>query len=434
MSRASAHLDARFALFVGFAAVFLMLGGLGAWSIGTRIAGAVVAPGVVAVRSERQVIQHPDGGVVGEILARDGDRVAAGDVLVRLDGTFLRSELAIVENQLAEIFARAARLAAERDDADAPDFGDRPELDTVAAETVTELVEGQRTLFAVRRAALAREQRQLAEQQAQIERQIEGMGAQLAALGRQRDLISGEVEDVQSLLDRGLVQGTRLSELLREEARLEGEIGNLTALVAEAETRISGLAIESLRLADQRREDAITRLRDLGFSRIELQERRISLRERIARLDVRAPVPGIVFASSVFAEQSVVQAAQPMMYIVPGDQPLQIAARIDTIDIDQVFPGQDVALMFTTFSRRTTPEIPGTVLRISADAETDEARGITYYQAIILPDDDALAAAPDLALLPGMPVETFLKTEDRTPLSYLTHPLTVYFQRAFREE
>jgi HlyD family secretion protein len=426
--------SARFPLFIGFAGIFLMLGGLGAWSVGTQIAGALVAPGVVEVQSERQVIQHPEGGVVGQILARDGDRVAAGDVLVRLDGTFLRSELAIVESQLAEIFARSARLTAERDEADRVDFGDRPDFDTVGEATLSELVDGQRTLFEARRASLAQEQRQLAEQQSQIDRQIEGMEAQLAALGRQLALISGEVEDVQSLFERGLVQGPRLSELQREQARLQGEIGNFTALVAEAETRISGLAIESLRLEERRREEAITRLRDLGFSRIELQERRISLRERIARLDVRAPVSGVVFASSVVAEQSVVQAAEPMMYIVPRDQPLQVAARIDPIDIDQVFPGQEVALMFTTFNRRTTPEIPGTVLRVSADAQTDEARGISYYQAIIQPDEDAMAAMPDLVMLPGMPVEIFLRTEDRTPLSYLTQPLAVYLKRAFREE
>lgn len=434
MSIADKRWSARLPLFVGFSAIILMLSGLGAWSVGTRIAGAVVAPGAVEVQSERQVIQHPDGGVVGEILARDGDQVSAGDVLVRFDGTFLRSELAIVESQLAEIFARSARLTAERDGVETVDFGDRPDFDTVDEATLSELVDGQRTLFEARRASLAQEQRQRAEQQAQIERQIEGMEAQLAALGRQLELISGEVEDVRSLFERGLVQGRRLSELQREEARLQGEIGNLTALVAEAETRVSTLSIESLRLGERRREEAITRLRDLGVSRIELQQRRISLRERIARLAVRAPVSGVVFASNVVAEQSVVRAAEPMMYIVPGDQPLQVAARIDPIDIDQVFPGQEVALMFTSFNRRTTPEVPGTVVRVSADAETDEARGTTFYQAVIMPNEDSLASMPDLAMLPGMPVEIFLRTEDRTPLSYLTQPLAVYMKRAFREE
>lgn len=426
--------SARFPLALGFLTIVLMVSGLGAWSVGTEIAGAVVATGTVEVQSERQVIQHPDGGVVGEILARDGDSVRAGDVMLRLDGTFLRSELAIVEQQLAEIFARQARLRAERDDSEAPDFSDRPSLPTVDVQTILELIEGQAALFEARRTSFSQEQRQLSEQQVQIERQIEGMEAQLAALREQRELLSRELADTQSLFDRQLVPGTRLSELQREAARLQGEIGNLRAMVAEARARISALSIEQLRLGDGRREAAISRLRDLNFSAIELEERRLSLREQISRLDVRAPVSGVVFASRVVAEQSVVQPAEPMMYIVPGDQPLQVAARVDPTDIDQVFPGQPVALMFTTFNRRTTPEIPGTLLRVSADAQTDEVTGATYYQAIIVPDENALSEIPDVTLLPGMPVETFLKTEDRTPISYLTQPLTVYFQRAFREE
>ncbi len=434
MSRTPKTWSAKFPLTVGFAAVLLMLGGLGAWSVGTEIAGAVVAPGTVQVESDRQVVQHPDGGVVGEILARDGDSVAAGDVLVRLDGTFLKSELAVIEGQLAEIFVRRARLIAERDDAQAPDYSDAPQFTTLEGPALQTLIDGQTNLFRARATSLDQEARQLGEQQAQIERQIEGTEAQLAALSRQLDLISQELTDVQSLFDRGLVQGTRLLELQREEARLLGEIGNLTSRIAESRTRISGLAIETLKLKDRRREDAITRLRDIGYSGIELEERRISLSERIARLDVRAPVAGVVFDSRVFAVQSVVQPAEAMMFLVPGDQPLQVSARIDPIDVDQVFAGQDVALMFTTFNRRTTPEVPGRVIRVSADAETDEVTGMPFYQAILIPDADAMAALPDLTLLPGMPVEAFLKTEDRTPMSYLTQPLTVYFQRAFREE
>lgn len=426
--------QARFPLALGFLSIAMLLSGLGAWSVGTEIAGAVVAPGIVQVQSERQVIQHPDGGVVGEILARDGDSVAAGEVLLRLDGTFLLSELAIVEHQLAEIFARTARLTAERDGAETPDFAGWPDLETVDAAVMDELTLGQTNLFLARRSSLAQELRQLAEQRAQIERQIEGMEAQRLALGLQRDLLGAELADLAALLDRGLIEGTRLSALQREDARLMGEMGHLAAMVAEAQTRMSGVAIEALRVADRRREEAITRLRDLGAGVIELQERRLSLRERIARLDVRAPVAGVVFASRVVAERSVVQPAEPMMYIVPGDRPLQVSARIDPADVDQVHPGQGVALMFTTFDARTTPEVPGIVQRVSADAETDAVTGLTYYQAVILPDTATLASLTDLALIPGMPVETFLRTGDRTPLSYLTQPLRIYFQRAFREE
>ena len=426
--------SARFPLVVGFAAVLLLLGGFGAWSVGVQIAGAIVAPGTVQVESERQVVQHPDGGVVGEILARDGDAVEAGDVLIRLDGTFLRSELAVVERQIAEIFARRVRLDAERDGADTLDFGRLPEFSLIAPDVLEEQIEGQRSLFVARRTSLGQERKQLAEQQQQIRRQIEGTEAQLSALERQLALIERELGDVQTLFDQGLVQIQRLLELQREEARLHGEIGRLISSIAEAETRITELEIQSLRLVDGRREEAITRLRDLQYSEIELEERRISLMERQARLDLRAPVSGLVFGSRVFAVQSVVQAAEPMLYIVPGDQPLHVSARIEPRDIEQVYAGQDVTLMFTTFNQRTMPEVSGIVQRVSADAEADETTGQTFYEAILIPDEASLTAMPSVTLLPGMPVEAFLKTDDRTPLSYLTQPLAVYFNRAFREE
>lgn len=421
-------------LTLGFASILLLVGSIGTWSVGTQIAGAVVAPGVVKVESERQVIQHPSGGVVGEILARDGDFVSAGDVLLRLDGTFLRSELAIIEGQLIEIYARKVRLLAERDRAEAPDFDAPPEFATVSPEALRDQLEGQVALFHARRESLEKSAQQIDEQQQQIRSQIEGILAQRRALERQLELIESELADVQSLFERGLVQATRLLQLQREESRLEGEIGRQTSATAEAQTRISALEIERLQLFDGRREEAITRLRDLRYNEIQLEEERVSLLEKLARLDIRAPVSGIVFNSRVAAVQSVVQAAEPMMYLVPEDQPLYVSARIEPIHVDQVIAGQDVSLMFTTFNRRTTPEVPGVVLRVSPDAETDEATGATYYEAIILPDEPALAALGNLALIPGMPVEAFLKTGDRSPLSYLTQPLTVYFQRAFREE
>ncbi len=419
---------------IGACAVVLMVGVLGVWSVKTQIAGAVVASGVIEVESERQVIQHPDGGVVGAIFARDGDSVAVGDVLVRFDDTFLKNELAIVEGQLLEIFARKARFEAERDGTETVAFDGLPDLMLVSEDAVKEQLEGQKRLFEARRVSLTQNAQQIDEQQTQVAQQIEGVEAQRKALHRQLELIKQEMADVQSLFDKGLTQASRLLELQRAQARLEGEIGSLTARVAEARTQISGLEIQQLALFDQRREEAISRLRDLGYNELELAERRLGLIERLSRLDVRAPVAGVTFGSSVFAEQSVVRPADPMMYIVPGDQPLQVSARISPTDIEQVYSGQDVSLMFTTFNRRTTPEVAGKVIRVSADAARDEATGETFYEAILMPDEAALEALENVSLLPGMPAEAFLKTEDRTPLSYLTQPIMIYFQRAFREE
>jgi len=421
-------------LAVGGGAVLLMVGSLGVWSTQTEIAGAVVASGIIQVENERQVVQHPDGGVVGQIFARDGDEVKAGDILLKFDDTFLKNELAIVEGQLLEIFARMARLMAEQDQLEAPDFSGAPSFITLATDKIEDQIDGQMRLFKARRTSLDQNARQLEEQQMQILQQIDGIQAQKTALDRQLELIERELADVQALYDKGLTPVARLLELQREQARLEGEIGSLTAKTAEARTSISGLEIQRLNLFDKRREEAISRLRDMRYSEIELVERRLSLLERLSRLEVRAPVAGTVFGSTVLAIHAVVRPADPMMYIVPGDQPLQVSTRIKPTDIEQVYAGQDASLMFTTFSRRTTPEVPGEVLRVSPDVNADEVTGERFYEAIILPDQEALAALENVSLLPGMPAEAFIKTENRTPLNYLTHPLTVYFTRAFREE
>ncbi|TCP42930.1 HlyD family type I secretion periplasmic adaptor subunit [Rhodovulum marinum] len=426
--------SARLPMAVGILAILLLVGGLGFWSVATNIAGAVVTSGTVKVESERQVVQHPDGGVVGEILAKDGDTVEAGQVVLRLDGTFLRSELAIVERQMLEIEVRKARLVAERDGLETLEIDEITGFDNLDPEWIAGQVEGQKSLFAARRAALAQELDQIEEQKIQIDNQIEGTQAQIAALRKQLGLVERELTDKETLYAQNLVPVGQVLALQRDEAGLEGDIGRLTSQIAESRARISELAVQALRLVDSRREDAITQLRDLQYGEIELEERRLSLIEQLSRLDVRSPADGVIFGSSVFAVRAVVQPAEPMMYVVPGGQPLLVSARIDPVDIDQVYPGQDVSLRLTTYDSRTTPELSGEVLRVSADALQDQATQQTYYEAVILPDTSALADLPGVELLPGMPVEAFLRTQDRTPLSYLTRPIRVYFGRSFREE
>ncbi|MEM9576706.1 MAG: HlyD family type I secretion periplasmic adaptor subunit [Pseudomonadota bacterium] len=424
----------RMALLVGYAAVAILVGGIGYWSVSTEIAGAVVSSGAIEVESESQVVQHPDGGVIEKIFVRNGDSVAAGDVLVRLDGTFMRSELNVIEGQLAEIFARKQRFRAERDNE--PDLATEayPKLYSLPETVIDEQLAGQRALFEARRVSLSREEEQLTKQQGQIRQQIEGLEAQLESVRRQLDLFSGELEDVESLFNRGLVPVTRLLELQRAEAELEGQIGGFVSGIAEAETRISEIELQTLRLADARREEAIASLRDLAVNERELNERRISLLERLGRLDIVAPVGGTVFGSRVFAEKSVLEPAAPVLFIVPKDQPLHVSARIEPIHVDQIYAGQEVALVFSAFNRRTTPEGTGKVRFVSADATTDQNTGATFYEAIVTIDDSTKEALAGLELLPGMPVETFIKTDERTPLNYLLQPVSVYFARAFREE
>lgn len=418
---------------VGLLALAVLVAGLALWGTGARISGAVVASGQVEVEQQRQVVQHPDGGVVARIAASEGMTVAAGDLLIALDGALLQSELAIVEGQYFEILARRGRLEAERDEAEAPDFPG--ELAAGAAEqpALASLIEGQTSLFLSRHETLRQSLEQLATQSEQIGSEIAGIDAQMRALSTQGTLIGQELRDQRSLLDRGLAQASRVLALEREAARLEGELGALQAQRAAAQIRRTEIGIQSLRLGAARREQAETELRDLGYRELELAERRRALAERIARLEIRAPVAGIVHNMQVTTPRSVVRGAEPLLYLVPQDRPLQIGARIATINVDELQIGQAVSLRFSAFSARTTPEITGRLERVSADALTDPTTGAPFYRAEITIPPEELARLGGLVLVPGMPVEIYIRTSERSPLAYLMKPLTDYFNRAFRE-
>lgn len=424
--------SARRPLLLGFIALFLLVAGLGTWSVKVQIAGAIVASGLVEVEVNRQVVQHPNGGVIGEILVDDGDVVALGDVLMRFDDTLLRSDLSVITGQLHEISARKARLKAERDDVDAVTFSEA--LENAADDPiVAELMSGQIDLFAARRDSLAREAALLGEKTAQIQEQIIGAEAQANAARQQQSLILEELIDERALLEKGLSQATKVRSLQRESARIEGVLGNLTANIAESRGRIAEIEIEILRLHTRQREDAITKLRDLQYREIELDEKRLALLETLLRMDIRAPASGVIYGKQFHALRSVVRPAEPILFIVPQDTALIIAAKIPAVHIDQVHVGQLANLRFTAFDMRTTPEVSGTVTKVSPDVFVDEISGETYYAAEILPVSNELEKLEGLEVVPGMPVQAFLKTSERTPLNYLLKPLMDYFTKAFRE-
>lgn len=419
---------------LGLLTLLVLVGGFGGWAVFTNISGAIIAGGQIEVDQNRQVVQHPDGGVVSEILVQEGDVIELDQVLIRLDDTRMRSELAIIEGQLFEILARRARLEAERDAAEGLNFD--PLLTEAVAwrPEVKGLMEGQERLFEARAESIAQEVDQLQKRRGQIANQVEGIEAQRVALGQQLSLIERELTDQQSLLDRGLAQVSRVLALQREEARLSGQMGELAAQKAQAEGRITETDIEVLKLSTRRREEAITRLRDLQFNELELAEQRRALIEQLDRMDIRAPVGGVVYGLQVFTPRSVIRPADPVLFIVPQDRPLVIAARVDPIHIDQISVGQEVSLRFSALDQRTTPELTGTVNLISADAFTDENQGISYYRAEIILSEGEQAKLPEgVNLIPGMPVEAFIRTADRTPIAYLVKPFTDYFAKAFRE-
>lgn len=418
---------------LGIFGLLVLVGGFGAWAVMTTLSGAVVASGQIEVDRNRQAIQHPDGGLVAEVLVGEGDRVAASEVLARLDPSQLQTELSVVRTNLAEVQARRARLEAERDGLEAVAFA--PDLLSFAETNaeIRELVAGQANLFAARAETTARETEQLRGRITQVNAQVQALQAQQDALAAQVTLVAEELERRQALLDSG--SGTRepVVRLQQELVQLQGNAGEVAAGQAEAAERIIESELAILQLQTQQREQAITELREIRVQEQELTERANSLTARIARMELRAPVAGRIHGLTIFGEGAVLRPADPFAYLIPEGRPLVISARIPAIDVDQVFTGQDVTVVFPAFNQNELPEITGLVSQVSADAFVDDVSGGNFYRAeIVLPEDQA-ALLGARVLVPGMPVDAFIRTADRTPLTYLLEPFTSYFTRAFRE-
>lgn len=432
------HETAKFSMLrpmtVGLFALFLLVGGFGAWAVLTEISGAIIASGQIEVDQNRQVVQHPDGGVVKDIWVDEGDLVEAGQVLLSLDPTLEHSELTIIEGQLFELMARRGRLTAERDGATRIAFDPRL-IDRAKTDAgIAELMQGQENLFQARLASNEKQIAQLGKRKAQIANQIDGISAQKAALNRQLELIEQELADQQTLLDRGLAQASRVLALQRGQAELSGTLGDLIAKQAEAEGRMTELDIQIEGLDTTRREEAISRLRDQQYRTLELEERFGALTEKLSRMDIRAPVSGVVYGLTVFTPRSVIRPAEPVLFLIPQDRPLVITVQVPPIHIDQVYVGQDTVLRFSALDQRSTPELFGKVVKVSPDAFQDETSRMSYYRAEILLNDGEKDRLPaNVTLIPGMPVEAFIRTQDRTPLAYLVKPLADYFAKAFRE-
>lgn len=406
---------------------------LGAWAAFASISGAVVAQGRLKVSDERQVVQHLSGGVVAEIAVREGDEVRAGDLILRLDDRRLRAELAIIDAQLHETRARIARLEAEQDEADRITFPDDLLAAAQADPDIAGMLAGQSRLFEARRARLKGELEQLRERQVQIDEEIRGLEAQRASLTRQLDIYEDEYATVASLLAQGLAQSARLLALDRERVQAAGDLGTLAASIAQARGRIAEIELQKSALIGSRMEEAMSQLRDLKPSEANLRERRLDLVETIGQLDIRAPRDGVVLDMRVFALRAVIEPAAPVAFIVPSDAELVVDLQIRPMDIDQIWIGQTARVRFASFNQRTTPEVEAVVGRISPDALEDPATRETYYSVELHLADDIPDQLGGLTLLAGMPLDAFIQTGARSPISYLIQPMMEFSVRAWRE-
>lgn len=426
--------SARMTVLSGGLALLVLVGGFGSWAVMAKISSAVVASGHVAVEARQHTVQHVDGGTVARLYVRNGDLVEKGDVLARLDGADLISERNTLKDQVLDLQARISRLTAEQ--------GDLDEMEPIPAlarimetdETARRVYASQRDLFASHRDTRTQQVSMINERVAQIEIQVRGLSDQADALHEQLGFMNEEIGDQEKLFAANLTQKSRLLSLNRTRSELKARLGEGASSMAERRAQIAELKMQILGIATEYRERAT---RELAEARPLLRERSERLRyivDQISRLDITAPITGVVHNMQIMTAPAVLRPAEPLLHVVPSASPTIIAARIDAMHRDKIYPGQEAAIRFPAFDQDETPEIIGVLTTVSADALEDDRTGARYYHVLTaIPPDQAGRLPPESALQPGMPAEVFIQASMRSPVAYLTKPAMDYFNRAFRE-
>ena len=417
----------------GLVIVIVLAGGVGGWAGTMTLSGALIAQGSVVVDSNVKTVQHPTGGIVGELRVKDGDRVQQGDIVVRLDDTVTRANLAIVTKGLDELYARKARLESERDGNDAVKFP----ADLLARANdpdIASIVDGERKLFQLRSSARTGQKAQLRQRIEQLNEEVRGLKAQHVSKDKETKLIEREKDGVYDLWKQKLVPLTKLTELERAAVRLEGESAQLIAQTAQVAGKISETELQIIQIDRDLSSEVAKETREIDGKIGEFIERKVTAEDQLKRVEIRAPQNGMVFQSNVHTVGGVITAGDAMMLIVPDADNLTVEAKVNPQDIDQVRIGQLALLRFSAFNQRTTPEIYGTVNRVSADAATDQRTGQTYYTIRIAMPGEEVAKLGEVKMVPGMPVEAFVQTGERTMISYLVKPLHDQLMRMFREK
>jgi len=418
---------------VGFAIVLLLFVGGFLWAVFAKIQGAVIAPGSIVVEGKPKIIQHLDGGLVGEIFVKDGDKVAQGALLMRLDPTALAANSSLLKNRSVEAQALSARLVAERDDDAAIDWDfvfPANERDLITEKAIAD----QNELFLTRRRGYLGQIDQLQQRIAQANDQIDGFEARMVTLYDQAGLVNEEANAFRELNRRGQGYKIRINQLEREFARLQGETSASRSEIARIKNLIGETKIEILQVKRQRQEQVLTELRETESIESDLREQLVTADDQTQRIDIVSPVDGIVHNMAITTIGGVVTPANPIMEIIPVNERLIVESQVEPIYIDQIYIGQPTTVRLSAFNQRTTPELTGVVLNISASTVTDQATGFSYYVVRVEIPPDQIDRLNGLTLIPGMPAEAFIQTDERTVWNYLVKPATDQFNRAFREE
>ena len=414
-------------------AALLLVAGLGGWAMTTEFTGAVIAAGQLVVDSNVKKVQHPTGGVVGKLNVREGKEVKAGDIVISLDDTQIRANRDIVVKALNELAARQAREEAERDGLDKVTFP----ADLLARRSdadVDKAVTGEQRQFEIRRTSREGQKAQLRERMIQLRQEISGYEAQITSKDKQIEWVGKELVGVYELWEKNLIPYTRVTSLEREKERLVGERGQLMAAIAQSKGKIAEIELQILQVDQDMRTEVGKDLAEIRARTAEMIERKVAAEDQLKRVDIRAPIDGVVLQLTVHTVGGVITAGEAIMLIVPQTDTLQVEAKIPPQEIDQIRVGQSAVLRFVAFSQRTTPELNGTVIRISADVSEDAKTGARFYTIRLDVSPEEVARLGAVKLVPGMPVEALIQTSPRTVMYYLIKPLHDQLARAFREK
>lgn len=410
----------------------LLVFGIGGWAATAELSGAVIAPGTIVVNSDVKKVQHPTGGVVGEIMIKEGQHVKAGAPLLRLDDTVTRANLSVIQKSLDELKARQARLTAERDDIAEVTFP--KELSERANDpAIATLMDSELRLFNFRRVARNGNKSSIEERIAQFKQEVVGIEAQIESKTAESALIEEELVAARDLWKKKLVPLTRLTALERDATRIKGERGQLISNKAQTAGRIAEARLSILQIDRDLNSEVAMELRDIDGKLGELQEREVAAKDQLMRIELYAPQEGIIHQLVVHTVGGVVSPGEVLMLIVPSNDSLEVEAMVSPADVDQLRVGSDAMLRMSAFNQRTTPELVGKLSRIAADITIDERSGMHFYKVRVNISKTELARLSGLELLPGMPVEVFIKTEDRKVITLITKPFTDQLNRAFRQ-
>lgn len=414
-------------------AILLLFGVMGGLAAATKISGAVIASGSLVVDSYVKPVKHLKGGIANVIFVKNGDHVDAGQVLVRLDDTQTKANLAIIRKRLNELSARTARLAAERDGKD--DIAFPADLLSAASnEDVGAILAGERRLFQDRQTSRNGQKSQLRERIQQLQQEIEGLLAQEQGKRSEIALIAKELGSLEGLLNQGIISATKVYSLQRESASLNGDLGNVVSSIAQTRGKIAETELQILQVDADQSSQVSDQLRQAESDAGQYSERMVAAEDDLKRIAIRAPQSGIVDQLGIHAEGAVISPAEAIMQIVPDKDALVAELKIPPQDIDQISVGQPVSLRFPAFNQRITPELNGDVQTVSADLATDQRSGQGYYVVRAKVRKQEWDRLGKLTPLPGMPVEAFMQTGRRSVLAYLTKPMTDQIRRAFKED